>query len=74
MEIAYTKPAERGVTTLMYVGDDDAVEKAVQAPSAGELGLGIIAAIVALQSRGATRLAAAGVAGFIGFRAYKARK
>jgi hypothetical protein len=26
--ISYKPPSERGVTTLMYVGDDDSVEKA----------------------------------------------
>jgi hypothetical protein len=74
MEVRYTSPADRGVTTLMYVGDDDAVDKAVTAPSAKELLVGAIAAIVALQSRGVTRLAAGGVAGYIGYRLYKARK
>lgn len=29
MEVRFNPPADRGVTTLMYVGDDDAVEKAV---------------------------------------------
>lgn len=74
MNIHYTQPVERGVTTLMYVGDDDAVDKAVQAPTAKELGIGAIAALVALQSKGITRLAALGVVGFIGYRAYKAQK
>lgn len=67
------RPADRGVTTLTYVGDDDAVDKAVAAPSPKELGVGAIAAIVALQSRGLTRLAAAGIAGWIGYRALRSR-
>jgi len=29
MNISYKPPSDRGVTQLMYVGDDDAVEKAV---------------------------------------------
>ena len=74
MNITYKPPADRGVTTLMYVGDDDAVEKAVAAPSSKELLVGAVAVIVALQSKGVTRLAAAGVASYIGYRAYKARK
>lgn len=57
----------------MYVGDDDVIDKVTQAPSPKELGVGVVAAIVALQSRGTTRLAAAGIAAFIGYRAYKAR-
>lgn len=74
MLINYNQPAERGVTTLMYVGDDEAVEKAVAAPSAKQLGLAALAAIIALQTKGLTRLAAAGVAAFIGYRVYKAQK
>lgn len=74
MEVRFNPPADRGVTTLMYVGDDQAVEKAVHAPSTKELGIGILAALVALQSKGVTRLAAAGVAGYVGYRAYRARK
>ena len=74
MNISYKAPTDRGVTQLMYVGDDDAVDKAVEAPSTKELGVAAIAAIVALQSKGITRLAAAGVVGWIGYRAYKAQK
>lgn len=74
MQITHKPPADRGVTTLMYVGDDDAVEKATAAPSSKEMLVGAVAVIVALQSKGITRLAAAGVAGYIGYRAYKARK
>jgi hypothetical protein len=58
----------------MYVGDSEAVDKAVAAPSSKEMIVGAIALIVALQSKGVTRLAAGGVAGYIGYRAYKARK
>lgn len=74
MQITYNRPAERGVTTLMYVGDDEAVEKATATPSSKEMLVGIAAVIVALQSKGVTRLAATGVASYIGYRAYKARK
>lgn len=74
MNISYKAPTDRGVTQLMYVGDDEAVDKAVEAPSTKELGVAAIAAIVALQSKGITRLAATGIAAFIGYRAYKARK
>jgi hypothetical protein len=72
VNISHMRPADRGVTTLTYVGDDDAVDKAV-APSPKEMGVGAIAALVALQSRGLTRLAAAGIAGWIGYRAFRSR-
>jgi hypothetical protein len=74
MQVSYKPQSDRGVTQLMYVGDDEAVDKAVAAPSSKELIVGAIALIVALQSKGVTRLAAGGVAGYIGYRAYKARK
>lgn len=73
MKVHYTKPVERGVTTLAYIGDDDAVEKAISAPSSKELGIGAVAAIVALQSKGVTRLAATSIAAFIGYRYLKRR-
>lgn len=73
MQISYKPPVERGVTTLMYVGDGE-VDKATSAPSSKELLVGAVALLVALQSKSITRLAAAGVAGYIGYRAYKARK
>jgi hypothetical protein len=74
MQVSYKPPSDRGVTQLMYVGDDEAVENAVATPSSKELLVGAIAVIVALQSRGVTRLAAGGVAGYVGYRLYKARK
>lgn len=74
MEIRFNAPADRGVTTLMYVGDDDAIEKATQSPSAKEIGIGLLAAIVALQSCGVTRLAAGSVAGYVGYRLCKMAK
>ena len=70
--IVENRPWTRGVTQLMYVGDDEAVENAVK-PSGRELAVGAVAAVVALQSRGVTRLVAAGIATLIGYRAYKAR-
>jgi hypothetical protein len=74
MELRYAQPAERGVTQLMYVGDDEAVDKAVGDPRDSHLLFGGIAAIVALQSKGITRLAALAVAGYVGYRVYQARK
>lgn len=67
------KPMSRGVTHLMYVGDDAAVENAVAMPAGAELAAGAVAVLVALQSRGITRLVAGGIAAWVGYRAYKAR-
>ncbi len=74
MIVSYKPPADRGVTQLMYVGDDEAVDKAVAAPSSTQMLVGAIAAFVALQSKGITRLTAVGVAGYIGYRAIQSRK
>jgi len=74
VNISYKPPSDRGVTQLMYVGDDDAVDKAVGDPRDSHLLFGGIAAIVALQSKGITRLAALAVAGYVGYRVYQARK
>lgn len=68
MQITYTQPAERGVTTLMYVGDDQAVEKATAAPSSTELLVGALAAHLALSARGVARLATGGYAAYIAYR------
>ena len=61
------KPRSRGVTQLMYVGDDDAVERATATPS-GEAVLGLVAAVVAVKSKGPTRWLAAGIASYIALR------
>lgn len=57
----------------MYVGDDAAVGVATGKPSNKELLAGAAAAYVALSSTGLVRLAAAGIATVIGYRAYKSR-
>jgi hypothetical protein len=66
-------PMTRGVSQLMYVGDDDAVELASGKPSGTELAGGAVAAYVALSSKGLVRLVAGGIAAWVGYRAYKAR-
>lgn len=68
MQITYTKPADRGVTTLMYVGDDDAVDKATSRPSPAELLVAAIAALYAAKARGAARVAAGAVVAYTGYR------
>ncbi len=55
MQIEYHKPAARGVATLMYVGDDQAVERAVAAPTPLEMGLGVLGVALALLGRGTLR-------------------
>lgn len=73
MEIRTRRPFARGVSQLMYVGDDEAVDKAVAAPSAKDVGAGLVAALVAAKSKGVVRLAAAGIASWMAYRVYKAR-
>lgn len=65
------RPRSRGVTQLMYVGDDDAVEKATS--TTGMKALGVIAALIALKSKGTTRLAAAGIASYVAYKTYLSR-
>lgn len=67
------QPMARGVTSLMYVGDDAAVTPAKPAVTSKELAVGVLAAYVALSSHGLVRLASAGIAATVGYRAYKAR-
>lgn len=84
MKIETAPPfVHRGVTQLMYVGDDDAVEKAIDRPFFdrppfdfllnGRMApvTGAVAALVALQSRGITRLAAGGIAALMAYRVFK---
>ena len=73
MQIEQRKPMARGVDTLMYVGDSDAVEKATT-PSNAELGIGAAAAYLALHSQGITRWGAAGLAAWIGYRFWQSRQ
>lgn len=75
VEIDRSPPAARGVTQLMYVGDDEAVDKATAAvpPTTGTLAVGAISAVVALQSRGITRLVAGGIASWVAYRYVRAR-
>jgi hypothetical protein len=63
----------RGVSQLMYVGNDDAAELASGKPTTKDLAAGAIAAYVALSSSGLVRLASAGIAAWIGYRAYRSR-
>ena len=65
-------PMARGVSNLMYVGDDVA-PVASGKPSGKEIAVGLGAAAVALSSSGLVRLVSAGIATWIGYRAYKSR-
>lgn len=47
MHIVHHKPAARGVSQLMYVGDDQAVENAVTAPTP-MFRLGVVVGLVLL--------------------------
>lgn len=64
------KPFSRGVSHLMYVGDDDAVDNATSgekplARDAAELAIGAIALYEAFKSRGTKRTVAIGVVAMI---------
>ncbi len=73
MEIRHNAPMTRGVTQLMYVGDDQAVETATAKPDVVELLGGALAAWHALHSKGFVRLASAGIASVVAYRMIKAR-
>ena len=62
MNIEYHRPAARGVATLMYVGDDQAVERSVSAPGSLEMGVAIAGAALALLGSGPVRTAGGVVA------------
>jgi hypothetical protein len=47
MQITYRPPADRGVTQLVYVGDDDAVDNATKTPSSRQLMVLVAGAAVA---------------------------
>lgn len=66
------RPFARGVSSLMYVGDIPTVDP-VTPPTKNELAAGAVAALVAWKSRGIVRLAAGGIAAWIGYRAYKSQ-
>jgi hypothetical protein len=68
MQIEYHKPAARGVATLMYVGDDQAVERAVAAPNSLETALGALGLAAALFGRGTLRTLGAAAAVIVGVR------
>lgn len=68
MQIEYHKPAARGVATLMYVGDDQAVERAVADPGPLETALGALGLAAALFGRGAVRALGAATAVVVGVR------
>ena len=68
------RPFARGVEHLMYVGDDDAVEK-VTAPTAGgvDVATALVSGVIALETRGATRMVMAGIATYFGWKALRRR-
>lgn len=68
-----TKPMSRGVTHLMYVGDDEAVENAVAGPGALELAASVAGVVYVLQDKDIPRPAAWGIAAYLAYRALKPR-
>lgn len=73
MKIEHHKPAARGVATLMYVGDDDAVDKAVGRLSRAEIGIGVVGIAAALMGDGVMRGAGAVAALWVGARYFGCR-
>jgi hypothetical protein len=74
MKIVKHPPITRGVTELMYVGDDQAVEKAVAMPSTMELALGAAGVYAAFRHRDPIlRIFGAGIAFSVGYRAFQAK-
>lgn len=68
MQISVHPPTDKGVTTLMYLSDDDAVEKAVSQPSPLKAAAVIAAAAYIgrqLGSRGGAIMGAAGAAYYL---------
>lgn len=64
------KAFARGVSTLMFIGD---TPTAPEKPTNNEIAAGAIAAIVAFKSKGLVRLAAAGIATWVGYKAIKSQ-
>lgn len=68
-------PAARGVTHLMYVGDDEAVEKATAGPSKGAVITALISTYVVFSSGNQNERAfAAGFAAYWWWKVYKSRR
>ena len=73
MKVAFAKPRSAGVSTLMYISDTD--PGATEMPSNNELGVGAIGALIALFAKGTiSRVAGGAVAGYIGYKTYKASR
>ena len=74
MKIVHAPPADRGVTQLVYVGDDDAVDKAVTGPSPLQLLELAALGLVAYKTSGAERAIAIGILGYSICRVFKAQR
>lgn len=68
MQIEHHPPAARGVASLMYVGDDEAVENAVSEPTGLEIGIVALGLTTALLTRGTLRTAGAAAAAVVALR------
>jgi hypothetical protein len=64
MHIVRHRPLTRGVTELMYVGDDEAVEKATATQSPLELLAGAAGLLVAISAKNKTVKAIGGAVAF----------
>lgn len=75
MQIETAKPfVRRGVTQLMYVGDDDAVDNLSASLSRTEVAIGVTGAVLAMFGKGTKRIVGAGAAAMMALRWYQKSK
>ncbi len=73
MQIEHHPPAARGVSSLMYVGDDEAVENAIVGyctlePSMMEIGVGVAGLALYVFGKGTARTIGGATAGWVALR------
>jgi len=72
MIIQRHRPVTRGIDRLQYISGTAELEAAIAAVTPKEIGLGAVAAFVALKSRGIVRIAAAGAAAYVAWQLWQA--
>lgn len=72
MEIKRAKPIARGVSHLMYVGDDASVESACTS-SPGDLMGAVLGGVLAWRTNGNERYVWLGVAGYFAAKLWRSR-
>jgi len=72
MIIQRHRPVTRGIDRLQYISGTAELEAAIAAVTPKEVGLGAVAAFVALKSKGIVRIAAAGAAAYVAWQLWQA--